>query len=300
MAEVFGGWLVAASIASLTVMIWIGNVPKQGNSGGDTGLTTEFAILIMFFAGMLAAMDRAVVAVVVSGVVMVLLQGKKPLHELVARIGEGELRAIARLVLISLVILPVLPDRGYGYFEVFNPFRVWLMVVLIVGISLVAYLVAKYVGPHRGVLLSGILGGADGLPDGVRGDIGATGRIDAEDNALHRRVVHGGGEGRNHAPGGKTAFVAGQRIIAIAAAAQRSFIVAPVLRSTGLVRDSVGLSSAARERNIAGRVRLSAAPPGEVLLVDDIITTGATAHEAVRVLVAGGARVTAVLALAQV
>lgn len=159
MSELFGGWMVAASIASLTVIIWIGNVPKQGSNGADSGLTTEFAILIMFFAGLLAMVDRAVVAVVVSGAVMVLLQGKKPLHELVSRIGEEELRAIARLVLISLVILPVLPDQGYGYFEVFNPFRVWFMVVLIVGISLAAYLVAKYVGPHRGVLLSGVLGG---------------------------------------------------------------------------------------------------------------------------------------------
>jgi predicted amidophosphoribosyltransferase len=60
----------------------------------------------------------------------------------------------------------------------------------------------------------------------------------------------------------------------------------------------VGLSPAARERNIAGRVRLSALPPGEVLLVDDVVTTGATARETVRVLRAGGVRVTAVLALA--
>ena len=90
------------------------------------------------------------------------------------------------------------------------------------------------------------------------------------------------------------------RIAIAAAAPHRSIGVAPVLRTSGLVRDSVGLNSAARERNIAGRVRLSAVPPGEVLLVDDIITTGATAREAVRVLVAGGARVAAVLALAQV
>lgn len=157
-AQVFGGWVVAAAIGGVSVIIWIGNVGR-GNSAADSGLTTEFAILVMFFAGLLAMLEHPVIAVVVSGAVMVLLQGKKPLHELVHRIGEQELRAIARWVLIGLVILPVLPDRGFGYFGVFNPFRVWLMVVLIVGISLVAYLVAKYVGPHRGVLLSGILGG---------------------------------------------------------------------------------------------------------------------------------------------
>ena len=155
----FGGWIVAAAIVSLTVIILIGNLPKFATPGAHAGLTTEFAILVMFFAGMLPMLGRTAVAVVVGGAVMVLLQGKKPLHEIVYRIGEEELRAIARLVLISLVILPVLPNQGYGYFGVINPFKMWFMVVLIVGISLVAYLVAKYVGPQRGVLLSGILGG---------------------------------------------------------------------------------------------------------------------------------------------
>ena len=89
------------------------------------------------------------------------------------------------------------------------------------------------------------------------------------------------------------------RIARGATAASPSHSVAPVLRTTALVRDSVGLTGRARERNIAGRVRLrGAVPAGEVLLVDDVVTTGATAREAVRVLTAGGAEVSAVLALA--
>jgi len=70
------------------------------------------------------------------------------------------------------------------------------------------------------------------------------------------------------------------------------------LRTAALVRDSVGLGIAARERNIAGRVRLTACPAGEVLVVDDVVTTGATAREAVRTLRDGGVGVSAVLTLA--
>lgn len=92
-----------------------------------------------------------------------------------------------------------------------------------------------------------------------------------------------------------------RRIAACATATSPVHHVAPVLHTAALVRDSVGLTSAARERNIAGRVRLAgAAPGGEILLVDDIVTTGATAREAVRVLSAAGAVVSAVLTLGYV
>ncbi|MCV7067791.1 ComF family protein, partial [Mycolicibacterium farcinogenes] len=64
------------------------------------------------------------------------------------------------------------------------------------------------------------------------------------------------------------------------------------------VRDSVGLSGAARQRNIAGRVRQVRPVAGEVVLVDDIVTTGATAAESVRTLTRGGAEVVAVVAIA--
>ena len=89
------------------------------------------------------------------------------------------------------------------------------------------------------------------------------------------------------------------RLARQAVASHPDITVAPALRMRGLVRDSVGLGTAARERNVAGRVVLRGRPPrAEVLLVDDVVTTGATARESVRMLHAGGVRVAAVLALA--
>jgi uncharacterized membrane protein (DUF4010 family) len=158
-AGTFGGWVIAAGIVCLTVMILIGNLPALKSAEADTGLTTEFAMLVMFFNGMLPLFGHTAVAVVVAGAVMVLLHGKQPMHGLVHRIGAEDLRAISRLVLIGLVILPVLPNQEYGPYGVLNPFKIWLMVVLIVGISLAAYLVGKIVGPRKGVLVSGLLGG---------------------------------------------------------------------------------------------------------------------------------------------
>ena len=75
-------------------------------------------------------------------------------------------------------------------------------------------------------------------------------------------------------------------------------VVAPVLRTRAFTRDSVGLSPGQRQHNIAGRVLLSGRVGGDVVLVDDISTTGATASESVRVLHRAGARVTAVVVMA--
>jgi predicted amidophosphoribosyltransferase len=88
--------------------------------------------------------------------------------------------------------------------------------------------------------------------------------------------------------------------LAMAAVARHPAVtVHPVLRMKALTRDSVGLGTAQRERNVAGRVLLRGRRPHtEVLIVDDIVTTGATARESVRVLTAAGVRVTAVLAIA--
>ncbi len=90
------------------------------------------------------------------------------------------------------------------------------------------------------------------------------------------------------------------RLATAAVADHPRITVAPVLRMRATARDSVGLDSRGRERNVAGRVRLTrrAPRPAEVLVVDDIVTTGSTARESVRVLQTAGARVTGVLTLA--
>jgi predicted amidophosphoribosyltransferase len=89
------------------------------------------------------------------------------------------------------------------------------------------------------------------------------------------------------------------RLARAAVAGHPDIAVAPALRVKALARDSVGLGTSARERNIAGRVVLRGARPGtEVVIVDDIVTTGATARESVRTLRAAGVRVAAVLAIA--
>jgi uncharacterized membrane protein (DUF4010 family) len=125
----------------------------------EIGLTTEVAALLMFGVGAALYLDLAVEAVVVSGVLAVLLQAKEPLHRAVRALSDQEVRAIFQFVLLALVVLPVLPDEDFGPFEVINPRQIWLVVVLIVGISTAAWGAARLLGRRRGTLLTGVLGG---------------------------------------------------------------------------------------------------------------------------------------------
>lgn len=159
LAQAHGGWVMGGALIALAAITVPGYMASLQEKEADPGLTTEIALLVMFATGAVTMLRHHMVAVVIAGSVLVLLQGKKPLHQMVHRIGENDLREIARLVLIGLVILPVLPNRSFGYDGVLNPFAIWLMVVLIVGISLVAYLISKFLSPSRGAALTGILGG---------------------------------------------------------------------------------------------------------------------------------------------
>jgi uncharacterized membrane protein (DUF4010 family) len=81
------------------------------------------------------------------------------LHRWVAALSQTELRAVLRLLVISLVILPVLPNQGYGPYAALNPRTIWLFVVMISLLSFVGYLAIRVLGPRRGYLATGLFGG---------------------------------------------------------------------------------------------------------------------------------------------
>jgi uncharacterized membrane protein (DUF4010 family) len=155
----FGGWPVAMGLVALAGIIIVGNIAEFREGSADPGLTTEVAMLLMFAVGAYLVIGHKEVAIVIGGGVAVLLQAKGQMHGITRRLGDNDLKAIMQFVLLSLVILPVLPNRAYGPYAVLNPHHLWLMVCLIVGISLGGYIVYKFVGERAGIVLGGILGG---------------------------------------------------------------------------------------------------------------------------------------------
>ena len=149
----------AAFAALLVGMRWLRDTGTDADPDPDRGLTTMVAALLTFALGALAVTGE-VAAAAAGGVVTALLLNLKPtLHGWLQRLSRDELRAVFKLGLISVVILPVLPDRGFGPWAAFNPYTVWWLVVLIAGISFLGYLAMRVAGPERGIALTGLFGG---------------------------------------------------------------------------------------------------------------------------------------------
>lgn len=163
----YGGWLVGAGLLAIGAVLVTGNLMQHRDTHGHTtneshdgtGITTEVAALVMFALGAYLIQGVMEVAVVVAGALAVLLHLKPQLHGLVKRIEAKDLKAVMQFVLITLVILPLLPDKTYGPYGVLNPRNIWWMVVLIVGVQLAGYVLYRLVGQGTGTLLGGVLGG---------------------------------------------------------------------------------------------------------------------------------------------
>jgi uncharacterized membrane protein (DUF4010 family) len=99
------------------------------------------------------------VAIVLGATIAMLLHLRDELKGWVRRLSDRDVRAVMQFVAISLIVLPVLPDRTYGPYAVLNPRQVWWMVVLIVGMNLAGYAAFRLMGRRAGTALAGILGG---------------------------------------------------------------------------------------------------------------------------------------------
>jgi len=125
----------------------------------EEGITTEVAGVLMPLIGAMAVWGRVEIAAALGVITAFLLSLRPRLHGMVRGMSDEDLRATLEFALISAVILPLLPNRGFGPYEVLNPFQIWLLVVLVSGIGFFGYLLMKLLGPERGIGLTAVLGG---------------------------------------------------------------------------------------------------------------------------------------------
>ena len=150
-------FLVVVSLGGLTVVA--GFLIDADERKGPIGLITELAAIVVIVLAGLATLGYPALAVSLGIVVAALLAYKQPLHGLIDKIGWDDIFAGLRLLIASFIILPLLPDRTVDPWQALNPRQLWLLVVLISGLSMVGYVATRWLGPGRGAVITGLAGG---------------------------------------------------------------------------------------------------------------------------------------------
>ncbi len=128
---------------------------KDGKVGG----TSEVSAFIVFILGSLVYWGYILLPVVLAIIITMFLSLKIQLHSFVGKVNAADIYATLKLAIITLIILPVLPDKTYGPFDVLNPRLIWYMVIFVSGISFVGYIFIKLLGKDKGIIVTSLLGG---------------------------------------------------------------------------------------------------------------------------------------------
>lgn len=165
LSTTLGPWpFVLATLATVTL---VALSYRHDLDHSHHGLTSEGAFLAAYFLGALTTArgtlepfsTRALSIIAMAVVVTLLLSSKAPLHRWIQKMSEEDLIAVVKLLIVGVVVLPQLPDHGYGPWKALNPFSIGKMVALIAAVGFAGWLATRILGPGRGMLVTGAVGG---------------------------------------------------------------------------------------------------------------------------------------------
>jgi uncharacterized membrane protein (DUF4010 family) len=147
-----------AGFAGMVVVISI-YLLKRSARDREGGLTTAAVGLATYLIGGLAFMGQAKTAVVITIAMLLLLASKEHLHQLSRQFSDDDVRQALQFAAITGIVLPLVPDYPFGPYGAFNPYTIWLMVVLVSGLGFVGYVAMRVFGDGRGLAVTRLLGG---------------------------------------------------------------------------------------------------------------------------------------------
>lgn len=152
------GWIIATGFLAVAGMMIAAHVSDPLDTG-DPGTTSVVALMVCYGLGAMVWFGHGGSAVMLAIATTILLYFKAELHGISQQLTRVDLLSILQFGVLALVILPILPDRDIGPYGALNPKNVWLMVVLISGVSLAGYAALRIVGARHGAALVGLFGG---------------------------------------------------------------------------------------------------------------------------------------------
>lgn len=152
-AAIFPVLLIALMLLNLAAY-WI-----RAPATGDYSITGIIGLMLTFcFGGMAVGVD-VTLATALAVITALILDNKEEIHGLLNKLQASELDAGFKLLLITVVVLPLLPNRAMGPGGVLNPYEIWWLVVLIASISFVGYFAIRMGGTSKGILFTSLFAG---------------------------------------------------------------------------------------------------------------------------------------------
>ena len=158
LAPVIGPFGIGLAFVGVAGLLVAANIDRFLHTQ-DYGVTTEVAALATLALGILSVQGSMIIAAASAVVMVALLDMKQLLHVALTRVAPTELRAAIQLALLSIVVLPLLPDRGIGPGAVLNSYALWWLVIIVGAISFAGYAAVKIAGAKLGLLITGFFAG---------------------------------------------------------------------------------------------------------------------------------------------
>ncbi len=149
-------FIIPIGILVIGAMTLAGYLAKQ--KSGAIGWTSEIAALLTFFVGVLSLVADIWIPMAIGVFTTLLLSEKAQLEQYIDKLDKSEFLAVVKFLLVTLIILPALPDKNFTQFDL-NPYRIWQIVILVSSIGFVGYFLMKKFGDKVGLWLSGLMGG---------------------------------------------------------------------------------------------------------------------------------------------
>jgi len=159
------GWLYASApviiiIIALSIVGLIGfSYYIKTTLYKNMGMTSQIAAIITYLLGVMVYLRLEQYAIFIGVLMIILLEIKPRLQRIEQNITPSDFNASILLLAMTFLILPILPDEMIGPYKLFNPYKTWLMAIIIAAISFIGYVAIKILGNKRGVLLTGLFGG---------------------------------------------------------------------------------------------------------------------------------------------
>ncbi|MFT5737108.1 MAG: uncharacterized membrane protein (DUF4010 family) [Maribacter sp.] len=158
LTEKFTPWLLIVSLGAFILFLAFNHFFQKQEEYGK-GLTTNLALIATFVLGVMVSAEFYRDSVATAVIIVTLLSLKTRFRTVISNITSEELFAFIKFSIIALLILPFLPNKTYGPNDLLNPFEIGSIIVIVSFLNFIGYLLVKYVGSKKGILLTAILGG---------------------------------------------------------------------------------------------------------------------------------------------